>query len=296
MAAAEGVTVLSGAAALGLKPFETVIFLRETSLSLHGVSRVRLGGLSAWEKDTCADGAPCACVDLVHGLGDSALTWDNILIGGHGAFPPPAGVRLVALELPGSEGSDQPKDYSVPALADAVAAALQTRCPRWTVVGNSLGGWISAWVALKKPALIERLILANAAGLADPTGALVKAARTLEAPTAENMKEFVARAYKKHEAVPERAWPAIVASIRARPTAKIVAALKEDQLLDARAQKIRVPTLVLWGADDGVVPLVVGRGFARLIPNAEFRLVPDCGHIPQQECPAAVRTALFCAP
>jgi pimeloyl-ACP methyl ester carboxylesterase len=151
-------------------------------------------------------------------------------------------------------------------------------------------------VALKKPELVSRLVLVNAAGLADPTGTLVNAARTLEAPTPENMKAFVARAYKKHEPVPERAWTAIVDSIRSRPTAKIVAALREADQLDSLAQGIRAPTLVLWGADDGIVPRAVGRGYARLIPKAKLELVPECGHIPQQECPAAVLTALFGAP
>lgn len=278
-----------------LRPFQTVTYLRKVRLRLGGVVRVRAESLAAYEKDLCAPGAPCSCVALIHGLGDSALTWDNILLGRHGAARPQRGMRLLALELPGSEGSREPaapEGYAVPAMAESVEAALESRCPRWTVVGNSLGGWVAAWVALQRPVLVERLILVNAAGLADPSGALVKTARTLEDPTVEKMKDFVARAYHAHPPVPERAWPAIVASIRSRPAAKIVAALKEEYLLDGQAKLITAPTTILWGKDDGVVPLDIGRGWARLLPHARLELIPDCGHLPQQECPASVSKAI----
>lgn len=283
----------AGAAVFWLRPFETLSLLREVSLRLHGVSRVRVGTLAAWEKDSCQPGRPCKCVALIHGLGDSALTWDNVMVGRHGAAKPPTNTRLLAVELPGSEGSAPPVDYAVPTLAGLVGPALQTQCPRWTVVGNSLGGWVAGEIALMKPDMVDRLILVDAAGLSDPTGTLVKAARALENPTVENMKEFVSRCYKHHGPIPARAWPALIASIRSRPAAKIVGALKEEDLLDARAKDIKADTLVLWGANDGIVPLDIGRRFAALIPGAKLRLVPDCGHLPQQECPAAVSQALF---
>src|SRR5581483_634296 len=171
-------------------------------------------------------------------------------------------------------------------MARAVGDALASRCPRWTLVGNSLGGWVAAWTALERPELIDRLVLVNAAGLSDASGTLVETAKTLRDPTVENMKAFVARAYHRHDPIPARAWPSIVASIRSRPTARIVGAFKEADLLDARASGIRARTTVLWGEADGVVPMELGRRFAKLIPGAELVTVKDCGHLPQQECPA----------
>lgn len=288
---AAGLAVI--AVAFWLKPFEIVGFLRQTNLRLHGVARVRAGTLAAWEKDSCKPGAPCACVALIHGLGDSALTWDNVMLGRKGAAPPPPNTRLLALELPGSEGSDPPPDYSIPTMAAEIGKTLADRCPKWTVAGNSLGGWLSAQLAVTRPDLVERLYLLNAAGLSDPTGTLVKVARTLQPPTVENMKEFVSKCYRRHDPIPARAWPAIVASIKSRPASKIVDAMKEDYLLDKRVKDIKAPTVVLWGADDGIVPLAVGENFARFIPGAKLQLIPECGHLPQQECPAAVSTALF---
>lgn len=278
-----------------LKPLESVVLLRKAALKRAGVKRVHAATLAAYEEDLCSPGRPCRCVALIHGLGDSALTWDNILLGKRGAAAPKPGTRYLAVELPGSEGSDAPAapgGYSIPAMSDAVRDALQTRCSSWTVAGNSLGGWIAATVALRWPQGVRRLVLINNAGVADPTGRLVQAARTLESPTVALMKDFIARAYHAHAPVPDRAWPAIVAQIRGRPTARIVAALSEKDLLDGRLRAIRAPTTIVWGESDGVVPRAVGEAFARQIPGARLVGVPDCGHLPQQECPAAVTRAL----
>jgi pimeloyl-ACP methyl ester carboxylesterase len=296
LAAVIAACVLACAGSFFLRPVQTVDFLRQSALSLGGVRRVRVGTLAAYEEDLCSPGKPCRCIALIHGLGDSALTWDSVLLGKDGAARPPAGTKLLAVELPGSEGSlppSTPEGYAVPAMADTVKDALQSSCPQWTVVGNSLGGWVAGWLALKWPAGVKELVLVNAAGLADPTGTEEQTARILEDPTPEKMKEFAVRAYHNPRPIPNRAWEDVVASIRSRPAAKMVAALKKEYLLDDKAGNIRADTIIVWGASDRVVPRAVGEGFARLIPGARLELVPDCGHLPQQECPQAISKALF---
>ena len=286
----------AAALCLALYPFQTLVAMRRARLAGHGVRSVRAGGLTAYELDGCAAGAPCRCAALLHGLGDSALTWDNTLIGAGGAPVPPKGWRLLALNLPGTDGSDAPATpagYAIPAQADAVRAALEGRCPKWTVAGNSLGGWVAGWLALKWPQGVERLVLVDPAGVDDPTGDAIKTARTLQDPTVEKMKVFADLASHKKRAVPERAWAAVVASIKSRPAAAMVAALRREDLLDERAKSLRLPVAVLWGASDRALPRAMGEKLARLIPGASFSLVPDCGHLPQQECPAAVSRALF---
>ena len=57
------------------------------------------------------------------------------------------------------------------------------------------------------------------------------------------------------------------------------------QELIARYKNIRVPTLIIWGEEDKVVPLEGGRNFKRDIPAAELVILPKCGHIPQEEQP-----------
>lgn len=284
------IALLAGAAAL--LPLQADTALRRTALRLGGVRRVRLGGLNAYEKDSCAAGRPCRCVALIHGLGDSALTWDAVLLGRKGASAPPPGTLLLAVELPGTEGSDA-GDYAIPAQARAVRDALMTRCPDWTVAGNSLGGWVASWLALEWPVGVSRLILINSAGLDDPTGVARRTASVLSDPTAEKMKEFAARAYHAPRAAPPRVWRALAALIRTRPAAKVVAALRAEDLLEKRAYALRLPVLILWGESDRVLPRAMGEGLHRLIPGSRIEFIPACGHLPQQECPAAVSRVLF---
>jgi pimeloyl-ACP methyl ester carboxylesterase len=298
-AALAGLALLGGAlfaAAVHFRPFGTVVALRELALRRGGVARVKHGALAAWELDRCAPGAPCRCVALIHGMGDSALTWDKVLLG-LGVPPPPAGTRVVAIELPGTDGSDRPADpeaYRVPRQAAAVRAALEPLCPAWTVAGNSLGGWISAELALQWPEGVERLVLLNAAGLNDPTGLLYETGRILSDPTVQTLKDFVGRA-KAHppEDVPPRAWQEVVDSMRSRPIKETFAAFRMEDVLDERAKRIRAPTAILWGDADRVVPVEMALRMAKLIPKARLERIPDCGHLPQQECPAPVTKALF---
>lgn len=281
-----------------LRPVRLSGELRKAGMALAGVQRARLGTLASWQRDLCEPGAPCRCVALIHGLGDSALTWDKILTGEKkaGLPPPPPGTFLAAVELPGTEGSAppaSPEGFSIPALARTVREALEPRCSSWTVVGNSLGGWVAGHLAADWPQGVERLVLANPAGLEDPTGASEATARLLAEPTVEGMKGFSQKAYHEAPKAPERAWPEVVAGIKERPAKAMVEAMRREHVLDARAKDIRAPAVVVWGESDRAIPRAVGERFAKLIPGAVFAPAAACGHLPQRECPDAVHKAIF---
>jgi pimeloyl-ACP methyl ester carboxylesterase len=284
---------LGAAGAIWLAPFQTHTALRRLALWRGGARRVAAGPLLAYEKSTCRPGAPCRCVALVHGLGDSALTWDKTMLGEGGASIPPDGTLLLAVDLPGTDGSAPAADYGIRAQARILRAALETRCPEWTVAGNSLGGWIAGWLALDWPAGVRRLVLVNAAGLTDPSGLALQAARTLAGPTVEAMKLFNARAYARPRPVPERAWPAVVESIRARPPAAVFAALKLEDVLDARLKDVKAETTIVWGSSDGILPAEFAERFRKGLRGATLERIAACGHLPQQECPGSVSRALF---
>ncbi|MDX6768867.1 MAG: alpha/beta hydrolase [Elusimicrobiota bacterium] len=282
------------AAAVAFFPFETSVALRKLALRRGGVRAVRAATLAGLERDDCVAGAPCRCVALVHGMGDSSLTWDKVMLG-LGVPPPPAGTRVLALDLPGTGDSvapATPAGYGVPEQARALKDALASRCPKWTVAGNSLGGWISAELALQWPEGVEELVLVNAAGLYDDSGLLLQTAKILSDPTVATLKDFVGRAYAKPRAVPSRAWQAVVDSMKARPIKEVYAAFRLEDVLDRRARAIRAPTVILWGEADRVVPASMATRMAKLIPGARLELIPDCGHLPQQECPLPVSRAL----
>jgi pimeloyl-ACP methyl ester carboxylesterase len=60
---------------------------------------------------------------------------------------------------------------------------------------------------------------------------------------------------------------------------------EDIEAVTARYQTIKVPVLIIWGEEDEVVPVDVGRKFKRDIPNSELVILPQCGHIPQEEEP-----------
>ncbi len=77
-------------------------------------------------------------------------------------------------------------------------------------------------------------------------------------------------------------------------TAKQIVPKDQDiEALIAQYKTITVPVLVIWGADDEVVPLKVGMNFERDIPGAELVILPNCGHIPLEEEPLATRQAIM---
>ncbi|MBI3564933.1 MAG: alpha/beta hydrolase [Elusimicrobia bacterium] len=282
--------------ALRLYPFELVVAWRVAALRWSGARRVDAGPLKAWARDSCAPGAPCRCVALVHGLGDSALTWDKLLRDPRARAP---GLRVLALDMPGTDGSPAPADpsgYAIPAQARALRSALESRCPRWTVAGNSLGGWTAMTLALDWPQGVSDLVLADPAGVDDPTGRAEESARTLAAPTLESLRVFSARARFDAPDVPAAAWASALASIVRRPTRATVLALRREDLLDRRLAALKVPAAIVWGEADGIIPPSVGERLHRLIARSTLERVPRCGHLPQQECPEPVARALFAAP
>lgn len=290
--------LIGGGLALHLYPLtvhDEAVALR---MRLGGVRRIRSGPLSGLERNTCRPKVPCRCVALLHGLGDTAATWRRLLQDEVGA-PVPAGQRLVAFDSPGTNGSAAPKKspagYAIPEQSRALRAALEPICPRWTVVGNSLGGWTAAWLALQWPEGVERLILLSAAGLRDPSGLSKDTARILAEPTAENLKEFNIRVTHKKRELPDRVFEQMAAVIRSRPARSTVLAIKEEHFLEGRLGGLRMPVSILWGESDRVIAPAQAQAFKKEIPAATIELLGACGHLPQVECPEPVRRTLYLA-
>jgi len=290
---------LAAASAIGawalLRPLDVHDALVRWKLWRGGVRRARLDGLSVLVRDTCG-GGECRCAVLIHGLGDSAETWERVLAGDRGAGPVPPGWRLYAVDMPGTGTSRppaSPEGYGIREQARALKSALEPACGRWTVVGNSLGGWIAVWLALEWPEGIERLILLSSAGLEDPSGRAVEAAKALAWPTVEKMRDFVARCRYKPPVMSDRALAQIARMIERRPTRRTALAISKNDFLDGRLGALSLPVLILWGEADRVIPPSQGDRFRAALTGAKLRVLPRCGHIPQSECPENVTSALY---
>jgi len=240
---------------------------------------------------------------LVHGLGGAAANWL--------ALAPllRPGRRLLLPELPGHGGSEPPAAApSLNVYADRLAALLdhEAAAPA-AVVGHSLGGAIVLRLAIRRPDAVSALVLAGAAGISSATRnaryaltvtGIVKPGRKL-AP----YRRRIARSNALKRAVfgrwgaadPEALPPELVEAFLSGPprhtdTVSAAKALVRD---DPRPDldRVRCPSLVLWGARDHQLPVADAFDYARRL-GGRLRVIADCGHLLIGERPAACADAI----
>ncbi|WP_053226914.1 alpha/beta fold hydrolase [Solirubrobacter soli] len=147
-----------------------------------------------------------------------------------------------------------------------------------TVVGNSIGGWIAAELALLDPHQVRRYVLVDAVGIEVP-GHPVVDFFSLTLP------EVAKRSYYDPERFRIEPGPDAQSN---RETLAAVAGGMADPTLRERLAGVSKPTLVVWGDSDGIVDPDYGRAYADAIPGARFALLENTGHLPQIESPDAL--------
>jgi pimeloyl-ACP methyl ester carboxylesterase len=136
-----------------------------------------------------------------------------------------------------------------------------------------LGGYVAADLAAARPDLVERLVLVDAAAL------------PLEGPVRDHVRNLLRGGGRSERALLRIA---IVDIARAGPIVIVRAArqlLASD--ITGRLGTIEAPTLVVWGAEDALIPPSQGRRLAAAIPGARFVSIPGVGHAPMWERPDA---------
>jgi pimeloyl-ACP methyl ester carboxylesterase len=200
--------------------------------------------------------------------------------------------HVIAPTHPGFNGTQRPANIdSVRALADEYARYLEAEDLRDVlVVGSSMGGWLAAELALGSAAdRITGLVLINAAGI-DVAGHPI---RNISGMLPQEFAQ-----YSFHDPsnlklpAPTPEGLAIAQGNAATLNALAGDPYMHDPMLLGRLGGIHTPTLVIWGASDRVVDADYGRAFAAAIPDARFELIPEAGHLPHLEQPAAVFAAL----
>ena len=239
-------------------------------------------------------------VVLVHGFGSQAVfDWGQVIL------PLAEHHRVLALDQIGFGGSDKPYvDYSIQTFVDFLGEFLRTlKVDHFTLAGESLGGWIatnyalqalspanSGRYALPRP---ERLILEDAAGHR-PVGSAAPL------PLAGSLQEAGGVAfifYDKTRITPEFIRWNFALKLKANDgaTERLFLANSKTVATEVVAGKlagISIPTLVVWGGNDPIVPLADGRDFADKIPGARLVVIPHCGHAPSIERPAEFLAAI----
>jgi len=160
-----------------------------------------------------------------------------------------------------------------------------------TVVGNSVGGWIAAELALLGSPRISDLILIDAVGIEVP-GHPVADFFSLSMDQVLALAFHNAERFRFDPSTLPPAAQAIAAGNRAA-LATYAGPTMSDPALPERLSGLAVATLVLWGDSDGIADPEYGRAYARAIPNARFQLLNETGHQPQMETPDQVLQAIW---
>ena len=245
---------------------------------------------------------------LVHGIAGSGATWDGV------AKLLARRFTVLAPDLPGHGGSEAPAgDYSPGASADAVRdLLLLLRRRRATFIGHSLGGGVVMQLAYQFPDLVERLVLEASGGLGTEVSPLLRALafpgsewvmRLGYGPwTAAASGVFARLAGTGFEAPAEarELWRSYADLADADARRSFLAMLRsvvgpEGQRVSARDRLYlagRVPTLVVWGERDRIIPVAHGREAAAAIPHSRLVVLDGVGHFPHAERPAAFAAAL----
>jgi pimeloyl-ACP methyl ester carboxylesterase len=240
---------------------------------------------------------------FVHGLSGSWPNWLEQLP----VFA--AEHRVIALDLPGFGHSPMPAgDISISGYARLLDHLLdKLEIDAAAVVGNSMGGFIGAELAIAFPQRVERLVLVSAAGLST-----YNEPRTVRAmPTLRRLERITAFSAawvaSKSDAVAHRRRlrEAALNVVVAHPS-RLPAALAAEQLRGAgtpgfmqgleavigydvreRLPQIACPTLIVWGDRDRLISVRDADVFAELIPNSRKVIFEDTGHMAMLERPAA---------
>lgn len=250
---------------------------------------------------------------MIHGLGGNASHWRRNI----GALSQQ--FRCIAVDLPGYGNSSTVErgeaDTQLDFYADVIASLLEKlKVPKASVMGHSMGGQVSMVLALKYPALVNKLVLVAPAGLETFTATEANVL-TGYATTAFYMAQDSAAIAKSYHAnffrVPDAADVLVNERIALKQCAGFEAYCRQIPMgvkgmlahpVAAELQKIGQPVLVLFGEQDALIPnkflhpsltVTTVAAMAKSIPGSSIQMIPEAGHLLQYEKPEAVNEAVI---
>jgi pimeloyl-ACP methyl ester carboxylesterase len=239
---------------------------------------------------------------LIHGIGDSSATWRTVL-------PDLARDHTVlAPDLLGHGASGKPRgDYSVAGYANAMRDLLTVlEIDQVTVVGHSLGGGVAAQFAYEYPERFERLVLVSTGGVSRTVSPLLRLAA---APGVDLLMPILS-------ARPMRAGGRVVGEVMRffgaglgidlEEILRVLGALPDAESRQAIVRTLRavidwhgqvitmldraylvrdVPTLLIWGAKDAIIPVQHGTDAHEAMPGSRLEIFEDAAHFPHHTDP-----------
>jgi len=236
-------------------------------------------------------------VILLHGLGVDSSTWAPTI---------PALAQRFHVYVPDQIGfgkSDKPMiNYRVATLVDFLNEFCnKLSITRASLVGNSLGGWTAAAFTLAYPGKVDRLVLVDAAGYSPERMGTPKLSRepmlVLNPSTISEMRQTLSAVFYNKQLLTDDFVKQAFAGKLARGDGYTInmfidSVLRNQDFIDGKAGAIKAPTLVVWGREDLLTPLAIGKAYAEDIRGSQLFVIDRCGHVPQLECIAAFNQAV----
>jgi pimeloyl-ACP methyl ester carboxylesterase len=233
---------------------------------------------------------------LVHGTAASLHTWEGW------ATELRKTRRVIRFDLPafGLTGPNAANDYSIAVYVRFVAGLMdQLGVQRFVIAGNSLGGEVAWAVAHAHPKRVSRLILVDSAGYwfepkSVPLGFRVAGLPALQ-PLMRNLLPpgFMDKSIRSVYGEPDRVTPELVAHYTDMVRREGNRAALRQRLIqrntgrEADIKTLKVPTLILWGGRDRLIPPSYAQRFAADIAGSRLVMFETLGHVPMEEDPAA---------
>ncbi|HPH94392.1 MAG TPA: alpha/beta hydrolase [Anaerolineaceae bacterium] len=246
---------------------------------------------------------------LLHGFGASTFSWNKVMPGlaQYGtviAYDRPA-FGLTERPMPGEWQGESP--YSLSSQVSLLMGLMdQLGIEKAILIGHSAGGAVALQTALDNPARVQALVLVDAAvygggnrsgllGFLFNTPQLQRLGPWFVRAIASSGEDTIRQAW--HD--PSRITTDVIAGYRKplqvenwdRALWEFTLASKPGDM-PSRLNEIQMPTLVLTGDDDRIVPTAQGLRLGKEIPGATLQVIPNCGHIPHEETPQLFMLAL----
>ena len=235
---------------------------------------------------------------LIHGSNASLHTWEPWV-----KRLTARNIRVVSLDLPahGLSGPTPQGLYTSAAYVSIVEQLVdRLGLQDFVLGGNSMGGGVAWRYALAHPERLRGLILVDASGQPQPKGsspplgfrlARVPVARDILATVTprglieQSFKQSISNQAIATPAMVDRYWELLLYPGNRRATVQRFGQYQGDDGAAAKLPGLKVPTLILWGREDRLIPVSVAAWFNRQIPNSRIAILDGIGHIPMEEAP-----------
>ena len=224
---------------------------------------------------------------LLHGLGASAERWEYVIPHFAREF------RVVVPDLIGFGYSDKPMaDYTIEYFSEFISKFVdKIGIKELSIVGSSLGGQIAAEYTVNHNENIRKLVLVS------PSGVMKHSTPALDAYIAAALypnDDSALNAFQMMSGRKEIEDKTVNGFIERMtlPNAKMafmstLLGLKDSEPITKKLQMITVPTLIIWGENDPIIPIEYAKSFISGINDCRFYKMTGCGHVPYVEKPKA---------